>query len=202
MAIWRIETCKAEAGYRSNASIYNLIRQGLWTHPVKIGARSSGWPDHEVRALCAVRIAGKGNDEIRALVGRLHASRIGLVPQYWSCDSVFEHPTDLSKKAGVTKQASVAQGLKKPAVSEMPQKVRPIFCQGLTAQEYFGLHQQLPTDCLERVLDQNSKLTAANDAVVAAWPGMAWNVEAMNDADRQRMEQALIALLEVNHGNF
>ena len=36
MAIWRIETCKAEAGYRSNASIYNLIREGLWTKPVSI----------------------------------------------------------------------------------------------------------------------------------------------------------------------
>jgi hypothetical protein len=124
------------------------------------------------------------------------------VPQYWSSDSALEHSTDISPNTGVTKQASIAQDLKKPADCEMPQKVRPILCQGLTAQEYFGLHQQLPTDCLEQVLDQNSRLVAANDAVVSAWPGMAWNVEAMNDADRQRMEQALIALLEVNRGNF
>lgn len=58
MAIWRIQTCKAEAGYRSNASIYNLIRDGLWTKPVPIGLRSVGWPDDEVRALCAARIGG------------------------------------------------------------------------------------------------------------------------------------------------
>lgn len=75
MAIWRIETCKAEAGYRSHASIYNLIRDGLFTTPVKIGERSVGWPDDEVKAICAARIAGKSDDEIRELVKVLHAKR-------------------------------------------------------------------------------------------------------------------------------
>lgn len=79
MAIWRIETCKAEAGYRSNASIYNLIREGLWTKPVPIGQRSVGWPDDEVRALCAARIAGKPETEIRELVNRLHVKRAELL---------------------------------------------------------------------------------------------------------------------------
>lgn len=76
MAIWRIETCKAEAGYRSHASIYGLIRAGLWTQPVKIGERSSGWPDDEVRAINAARIAGQSNQEIRDLVKQLHARRV------------------------------------------------------------------------------------------------------------------------------
>ena len=79
MAIWRIETCKAEAGYRSNASIYNLIRDGLWTKPVPIGQRSVGWPDDEVRALNAARIAGKSDHEIRELVNRLHTKRSALL---------------------------------------------------------------------------------------------------------------------------
>jgi prophage regulatory protein len=79
MAIWRIEACKAEAGYRSNASVYNLIRDGLWTKPVAIGQRSVGWPDDEVRALCAARIAGKTEGEIRELVSRLHAKRSELL---------------------------------------------------------------------------------------------------------------------------
>jgi prophage regulatory protein len=79
MAIWRIETCKAESGYRSNASIYNLIRDGLWTKPVLIGQRSVGWPDNEVRALCAARIAGKTEVEIRELVERLHTRRTELL---------------------------------------------------------------------------------------------------------------------------
>lgn len=75
MAIWRIEQCKAEAGYRSHASIYGLIRVGLWTQPVKIGERSSGWPDDEVKAIIAARIAGASDEQIRELVNRLHAKR-------------------------------------------------------------------------------------------------------------------------------
>lgn len=79
MAIIRIEACKAEAGYRSNASIYNNVRAGTWTDPVKIGERSSGWPDYEVKAICAARIAGQTDDEIRELVKRLHAKRSELL---------------------------------------------------------------------------------------------------------------------------
>ena len=79
MSIWRIETCKEEAGYRSNASIYNLIREGLWTKPVSIGPRSVGWPDDEVRTLCAARIAGMVESEIRDLVLQLHAKRSQLL---------------------------------------------------------------------------------------------------------------------------
>jgi prophage regulatory protein len=78
MAIWRIETCKAESGYRSNASIYNLIRDGLWTKPVLIGQRSVGWPDYEVRAVCAARISGKTETQIRELVKVLHTNRDDL----------------------------------------------------------------------------------------------------------------------------
>ncbi len=79
MAILRIDACKAEAGYRSNASIYNQIRDGLWTQPVKISERSSGWPDFEVKALCAARIAGHTEEQIRELVNRLHAKRAELL---------------------------------------------------------------------------------------------------------------------------
>lgn len=75
MAIWRIEKCKDEAGYRSHASIYGLIRVGLWTQPVKIGERSSGWPDDEVLAINAARVAGASDEQIRALVKQLHAKR-------------------------------------------------------------------------------------------------------------------------------
>lgn len=75
MAIWRIEQCKAQAGYRSHASIYGLIRLGLWTQPVKIGTRSSGWPAEEVMAINAARIAGKSDEQIRELVRQLHTRR-------------------------------------------------------------------------------------------------------------------------------
>ena len=78
MPIWRIKACKAEMGWLSDASQYNAIRDGLFTTGVAIGRRSKGWPDYEVKAMAAVRIAGKSDDEIRELVKRLHAKRAEL----------------------------------------------------------------------------------------------------------------------------
>lgn len=75
MAIDRIPAVKAKSGWRSHASIYNAIKAGLWTKQVSIGQRSVGWPDNEVDALCAARIAGLSDDQIRELVNTLHSKR-------------------------------------------------------------------------------------------------------------------------------
>lgn len=75
MAILRLPAVKAETGYRSHASIYTLIRTGLFVKPVAIGERSVGWPSDEITAINAARIAGKSTDEIRDLVTRLHDRR-------------------------------------------------------------------------------------------------------------------------------
>lgn len=75
MAIVRLPAVKAETGWRSHASIYNAINAGLFTKPVNIGQRSVGWPDDEVKALCAARIAGLSEDQIRELVNILHSKR-------------------------------------------------------------------------------------------------------------------------------
>ena len=75
MSILRLPSVKAETGHRSDASIYNAIRDGLFTHGVAIGQRARGWPDYEVKAINAARIAGKSDAEIRELVKTLHAKR-------------------------------------------------------------------------------------------------------------------------------
>lgn len=75
MAILRLPAVKAETGYRSHASIYTLIRTGLFVKPVAISERSVGWPSDEIAAINAARIAGKSTDEIRDLVTRLHGKR-------------------------------------------------------------------------------------------------------------------------------
>ena len=75
MPIWRLPAVKAELGWRSDASVYNAIRDGLFTTGVAIGQRSKGWPFYEVRALAAARIAGLSDEEIRELVKALHARR-------------------------------------------------------------------------------------------------------------------------------
>ena len=73
-AILRLPAVKAETG-ASRSTIYLRIQQGLWPKPVKLGPRSVGWPASEIAAMNAARIAGKSDDEIRALVVKMEAVR-------------------------------------------------------------------------------------------------------------------------------
>ncbi len=52
-----------------------LDTQGLWTKQISLGPRCIGWPASEISALNAARIAGKTDEEIRALVVKLEAAR-------------------------------------------------------------------------------------------------------------------------------
>ncbi|MDD4073114.1 MAG: AlpA family phage regulatory protein [Desulfobacterales bacterium] len=70
----RIPTVKIQSGL-SRSTIYLRIAQGLWTKPVSLGARAVGWPSDEVAAINAARIAGKTDEEVRALVAKLEAAR-------------------------------------------------------------------------------------------------------------------------------
>ena len=72
--IFRLPAVKSESGY-SRSTIYLRIAQGLWTKQVSLGPRCVGWPAHEVAALNAARIAGKTDEEIRALVVKLETAR-------------------------------------------------------------------------------------------------------------------------------
>lgn len=63
---------------KKKSSLYSDIRKGLFTRPVKIGARASAWPENEVAAINAARISGKTDDEIMQLVASLHEARKGL----------------------------------------------------------------------------------------------------------------------------
>lgn len=75
MAILRMPAVLAKTGHRSHSSIYNAIRDGLFTKQVRIGQRSVGWPSDEVLAIVAALIAGKSKDDIRNLVESLHRKR-------------------------------------------------------------------------------------------------------------------------------
>ena len=72
--ILRIPAVKSESGL-SRSTIYLRIAQGLWTKPVSLGARAVGWPSDEVAAINAARIAGKTDEEVRALVEKLEMAR-------------------------------------------------------------------------------------------------------------------------------
>jgi prophage regulatory protein len=58
--------------------LYDDIKTEQFPPPIKL-ARTSLWPESEVAAINAARIAGKSDSEIRALVKELVAARKGSV---------------------------------------------------------------------------------------------------------------------------
>jgi len=65
-----------DQGYpKGRSSFYEDIRAGLFPKGVAIGARARAWPSDEVDAVRDARIAGKSDDDIRALVKKLEAAR-------------------------------------------------------------------------------------------------------------------------------
>lgn len=59
----------------AQSTFYEWISRGLMPPGIALGWRSVGWPAHELDAIAAARIAGKTEDEIRALVRALVAAR-------------------------------------------------------------------------------------------------------------------------------
>jgi prophage regulatory protein len=73
----RCEQVKNQTGL-SRSTIYLRIQEGTFPRPVNLGPRAVGWPSIEVDAINAARIAGKNDEEIRALVAKLEANRKGV----------------------------------------------------------------------------------------------------------------------------
>lgn len=75
MKILRIRETLSRTGH-GRTSLYESISQGLFTRSVKLGGlRAAGWPEHEVTAIIAARVAGATDTEVRKLVEHLHADR-------------------------------------------------------------------------------------------------------------------------------
>lgn len=75
LKILRIKQIKAQTGL-PNSTVYYHIQQGLFTRPIKLGERMSGWLESEVTAIMAARIAGKSEAEIKTLVQSLENDRV------------------------------------------------------------------------------------------------------------------------------
>jgi len=63
----------------SRSTLHLRVKQGLLTPPVRLSSRCSVWPEHEISAINAARIAQKSDDEIRTLVKQLQEKRVALV---------------------------------------------------------------------------------------------------------------------------
>lgn len=60
---------------KGNTGLYTDIAAGLCVKPVMVGPRSSRWPTHEIDAIVTARMVGASDDQVRALVNRLHELR-------------------------------------------------------------------------------------------------------------------------------
>ena len=76
MLMLRLFKVKELMGLKANGTIYNLIKKGLFTKPVRISDRAVAWPAHEVHAILQARISGANDSKICLLVFDLHAARI------------------------------------------------------------------------------------------------------------------------------
>lgn len=63
---------------QSRSAFYNGISRGIEPRAIKIGPRAAAWYEDEVNAVVQARIAGLSDNELRALVKRLHAKRAEL----------------------------------------------------------------------------------------------------------------------------
>jgi prophage regulatory protein len=52
------------------------VKKGLFTRPIKLGERISGWLETEVVAIMGARIAGKSEAQIKELVLSLENQRV------------------------------------------------------------------------------------------------------------------------------
>jgi prophage regulatory protein len=59
-------------------SLYADIKDGLFPPPVRLSGRGRAWPELEVFAINRARIAGKSNEQIKALVTDMVAARVRL----------------------------------------------------------------------------------------------------------------------------
>jgi prophage regulatory protein len=63
------------------STFYARKKQGLFTEPVHIGPGTAAWPSNEVEEILRAHVAAAGPAELRALVSRLHASRVRHLPK-------------------------------------------------------------------------------------------------------------------------
>jgi prophage regulatory protein len=74
----RLRVACDRLGFRSPHTVRDRVRRGLLPTPVKLsdGPTSPGlFPEYEIEAIIAARVAGATEDDIRALVAQLEAQR-------------------------------------------------------------------------------------------------------------------------------
>jgi prophage regulatory protein len=75
------EQAVLDACGRRKTALWDDIKRGTFTRPVRIGAQAVAWPRSEVSMLIAARIGGLSDDQLQSLVKKLEAKRRVLAEQ-------------------------------------------------------------------------------------------------------------------------
>lgn len=71
----RMPALRERRGDSAKATVYRHVKLGLLPPPVKLGPNTAAWPEHEIEAIDAARIAGADECAIRELVKSIVAKR-------------------------------------------------------------------------------------------------------------------------------
>ncbi|MHB8403978.1 MAG: helix-turn-helix transcriptional regulator [Gammaproteobacteria bacterium] len=77
--LMRLPEAARELGIKLS-SFYAGVNAGVYPRPFKIGLKASRVPSDEIAAVVAARIAGKNDDQLRALVASLTKARTDSAP--------------------------------------------------------------------------------------------------------------------------
>lgn len=73
----RMAALRKRTGH-SHSGAYLAMKKGLLPSSIRIGEKQVAWIEHEIDAIVKARIRGNSDDQIRALVRGLEASRAAL----------------------------------------------------------------------------------------------------------------------------
>ena len=109
---------------RSRSTHYGDVAGGLATRPVRIGARATATPLHEIEAINAARLSGADDDQIRHLVRELHEARNFGQPQ--------DHRPDMNEnpRLWVNPEPVPPWEWRAPACRYHPRKAKPLLVLG------------------------------------------------------------------------
>lgn len=71
----RMPEVQHRLGGMGRSTVYDHIEAGLLPKPTRFGARAVGWLESRIERIIAARIAGKSDDEIKAMVSDMNAGR-------------------------------------------------------------------------------------------------------------------------------
>jgi hypothetical protein len=179
----------AQQQWQKADQVWELFTQ---RHP-ELGFRSGRWAFHNF--LRPHRTALVQADALR-----LARKRHWLAHVDRFCEAAFECATGKQPaSAPVSKIPPVT--FPKPELPSAFVAARRVRCHGLTAAEHFRIHNDLPPETIEELLDLIEQLLELADAAREFLPALEWHSDTIAPADMERLARLQRALVRVDHGH-